>query len=308
MANIRGANKGKGNTTAAPRVGTAVSGGIRKVSRPSGYAGRTATSARGGLTDAALGSNNRGSGGKGAPGTGLSGATGGSTGGSSGGVIETTTNPGGGTTPTTPKPTSNPGTKPPVPSGVGDGSGSVITPPPSPDTLEGVFAAATPLSFTRQTAAVAPRVAAPVPATKVATTARAVSVPAGTRDIANPALGSPTTRRPVNLDKIPDAAKKPTGTTNTTLKSRRSQTTAKPKPGVTNTNLKSRRAQTTKAPAKAAPKSTATGHGGRLGRSSTSAAANSARAKAQAKARLAAAAKAKTRTASKTTDANRKRL
>lgn len=135
MANIRGKNKGKGDTTSAVRVGAPKGGGIRGVARPSGYAGRTATSGRGGMSDAALGANNRGSGGKGAPGTGVGGgrgSAGGSVGGGGSGLVETTTNPGA-TTPTPPRPTSGR----PGPAMVDD------------PTIDSTFASAMPLSSQR---------------------------------------------------------------------------------------------------------------------------------------------------------------
>lgn len=157
MANIRGANKGKGNTTTPPVVGTAVSGGVRKVSRPSGYGGRTSTSARGGLTDAALGSNNRGSGGKGGPNTGLNGGGstggGGSAGGSIGGGVTASTSTAGGGTKT---------------------SSSVTA--PATTSVDSVFASALPLSAARQQSmnvSPAPVRAAPPITTKQATKAAA---------------------------------------------------------------------------------------------------------------------------------------
>ena len=86
-------------TTQAVRVGTARVGGGRS-RRIGGYAGRTETSGRGGLGDAALDANNRGTGGKAAPGTGLGG--GGSAGGTAlpDGVVAETKGPGG----TSPRP------------------------------------------------------------------------------------------------------------------------------------------------------------------------------------------------------------
>lgn len=154
---IRGANsKGKGNTTTAVSVGTARSGGIRKVGRPSGYGGRISSSARGGLSDSSLGANNRGSGGKGAPGTGLSGGGGGSAGGSSNvnnGVTESTTGPGGVPTPT------------PTTSGTGGGvSLGAPTPVVEHATLESTFAQAVPVSSTRLISRTPPTPATPSPA------------------------------------------------------------------------------------------------------------------------------------------------
>lgn len=144
---IRG-SKGKGDTTSAVRVGTARSGGIRKVGRPSGYGGRIATSSRGGLADASLGANNRSSGGKGAPGTGLSG--GGSAGGAiGGGVTSTTTQPGG--TPVPSKPSSGTGSSAGSGSPLTGGSGGGLVETVNPDhaTLDSTFAAAMPLTSTR---------------------------------------------------------------------------------------------------------------------------------------------------------------
>lgn len=97
-------------TTTAVDTGT-VEGAIsgrRGVSRPSGYAGRIQSSGRGGLSDAALGENNRGSGGRGAPSTGIGLGAAGGTGGIGGREVETYTRAPGSrdvSSPTSPTPT-----------------------------------------------------------------------------------------------------------------------------------------------------------------------------------------------------------
>ena len=103
----------KGKTTEAVVVGTANTGARSPGKRPSGYGGRISSSDRAGLTDAALGANNKGTGGKGAPGTGFGGGGGGG-GSAGGGVTEETKPPGGGTTPA-PAPKSDPAPAPPPP-------------------------------------------------------------------------------------------------------------------------------------------------------------------------------------------------
>ena len=129
----------KGKTTEAVVVGTANTGTRSPGKRPSGYGGRISSSDRAGLTDAALGANNKGSGGKGAPGTGFGGGGGGSAG---GGVIEETKPPGGGTAPApAPKSDPAPAPPPPAPEPTNPTPQSFIdpyVPPTAPRTIAGV--------------------------------------------------------------------------------------------------------------------------------------------------------------------------
>lgn len=104
MGRVR-ANRGR--TTEAVRVGKATSGIRRAIRKPGGLTGRTVTGARGGMSDQALGANNRGTGGKAASAAGF-GVGGVSSGGRpTGSIVEETRAPGGTPVraPSTPRPT-----------------------------------------------------------------------------------------------------------------------------------------------------------------------------------------------------------